>query len=322
MGSESLQGNSRPPESDPFLQVTGISKTFGRQAALRDVSFSVRAGEIVGLVGPNGAGKSTTLRIVCGLLTPDAGRVVLDGTDQRTSPALFRSMLGALIEAPALFPTLTAYAHMAYVARVRGCYNRGILEDLLASVGLPPRSSKAVRSFSLGMKQRLGIAMACLDAPRLLVLDEPMNGLDPLGMADLREHLRVLATRDQVTIVVSSHLLNEIEQVCARVLFIRDSRLISEVRLDGGASITSVVLVVATGSPLAALNLISAQAFVQEARLIREDVECVVPADLVPDVARVIVNAGIALYAMRPRRGGLEDLYLSQYRDSVERTIR
>jgi ABC-2 type transport system ATP-binding protein len=181
----------------PFLQVTNISKTYRRQTALRGVSFMVSPGEIVGLVGPNGAGKSTTLRIICGLLRPDSGGVAIDGIDQLREPGRYRSRLGALIEAPACYPSLTAFDHLAYLARIRGCYDPGVLELVLADVGLPPRSKKTVRQFSLGMKQRLGIAMAVLDSPGLLVLDEPMNGLDPIGMTELRERLRVLADRDR-----------------------------------------------------------------------------------------------------------------------------
>jgi len=161
----SLLAPGGPP---PFLQVTGISKTYGRQTALRDVSFVVAPGEIVGLVGPNGAGKSTTLRIICGLLRPDSGGVRIDGIDQRKEPARFRSRLGALIEAPACYPSLTAFDHLAYLARIRGCHDRSELERVLTNVGLPPRSKKTVRQFSLGMKQRLGIAMAILDSPGLV----------------------------------------------------------------------------------------------------------------------------------------------------------
>jgi ABC-type multidrug transport system ATPase subunit len=197
--------------SQPVLKVTGISKTYGRHHALRDVSFEIAAGEIVGLVGPNGAGKSTTLRIVCGLLRSDSGSVVVDGADQRRDPARARARLGAMIEPPASYPALTAFDHLAYLARIRGCYDRAAIERVLTEVGLPPRSRKTVRQFSLGMKQRLGLAMAKLDSPSLLVLDEPMNGLDPIGMAELREQLRVVAVRDRVAILVSSHLLHEVE---------------------------------------------------------------------------------------------------------------
>jgi len=314
----SLLAPGGPP---PFLQVTGISKTYGRQNALRDVSFVVAPGEIVGLVGPNGAGKSTTLRIICGLLRPDSGGVRIDGIDQRKEPARFRSRLGALIEAPACYPSLTAFDHLAYLARIRGCHDRSELERVLTNVGLPPRSKKTVRQFSLGMKQRLGIAMAILDSPGLLVLDEPMNGLDPIGMADLREQLRVLAARDQVAILVSSHLLHEIEQICQRVLFIRESRLINKTTLGLDQVDAPSMVVLATGDDAAAIDLLRRQAFVQEVESVPGGIECRLAAGDVPEIARLLVAAGIPVHAISPRKGTLEDLYLSHYDGSHTRSI-
>ena len=168
------------------LDVERISKRFGGQLAVDSLSFSVATGEIVGFVGPNGAGKSTTLRILSGLVSPDSGRILLDGVDQRRDPIGFRARLGALIESPSIYPMLTAFEHLKYVARLRGTCDAGRIENVLGAVGLAPESKKRVANFSLGMKQRLGIAMALLTGPSLLVLDEPMNGLDPSGIAELR----------------------------------------------------------------------------------------------------------------------------------------
>ena len=316
-----VQHSPRPGELPPFLQVTDISKTYRRQTALRGVSFMVSPGEIVGLVGPNGAGKSTTLRIICGLLRPDSGGVLIDGIDQRKEPARCRSRLGALIEAPACYPSLTAFDHLAYLARIRGCYDAGVLERVLADVGLQPRSKKTVRQFSLGMKQRLGIAMAILDSPGLLVLDEPMNGLDPIGMADFRERLRVLAARDQVAILVSSHLLHEIEQICHRVLFIRESRLINETTLDLDQIDAVSTIVLVTDDDAAAIELLRQQAFVQEAESGPEGIECRLAAGDVPEIAPLLVAAGIPIHAISPRKGTLEALYLSHYDGSRTRSI-
>jgi ABC-2 type transport system ATP-binding protein len=296
-----------------LLEIRELSFSYGRDPALEDVSFAAREGEFVGLVGPNGAGKSTTLRIVCGLLRPDAGIVMLDGIGQHQHPTRFRSRLGALIEAPACYPSLTAFDHMAYLARLRGSFDRAVLEHVLEEVGLPPRSRKPVRQFSLGMKQRLGIAMATIGAPALLVLDEPMNGLDPLSMADLREALRSRAASDGVSILVSSHLLHEIEQICHRVLFIRDSRLISEEVLGREAARTDATVVVVTGDDAAAVELLRRENCVREAELASEGVVCRLAAGDVPEIARVLVRAGVPVHAITPRRGTLEDVYRSHY---------
>lgn len=258
---------------------------------------------------------------ICGLLRPDSGGVAIDGIDQLREPGRYRSRLGALIEAPACYPSLTAFDHLAYLARIRGCYDPGVLELVLADVGLPPRSKKTVRQFSLGMKQRLGIAMAVLDSPGLLVLDEPMNGLDPIGMTELRERLRVLADRDQVAILVSSHLLHEIEQICHRVLFIRESRLINETTLARDQTDTHSTVVLVTGDDAAAVELLRRQPFIQEAEAVMEGVECRLAAGDVPELARLLVAAGIPIHAITPRKETLEDLYLSHYDDSRTRSI-
>jgi ABC-2 type transport system ATP-binding protein len=192
------------------IETDGLTKRFGRQTAVDDLSMSIPAGSIAGLIGPNGAGKTTTLRLLLGLVRPNAGRATVLGCPL-AEPDRYLPRVGALIEAPAFYPSLSGRTNLEVLALLGG--QRGSrVNDMLETVDLSDRAGDRVGTYSLGMKQRLGVAMALLPDPELLVLDEPANGLDPLGIIEMRELLRRL--RDQgKTIVLSSHLLGELEHV-------------------------------------------------------------------------------------------------------------
>jgi ABC-2 type transport system ATP-binding protein len=308
------------PEA-PLLDVVSLSKRFGDQAAVDDLSFDVAAGEIVGFVGPNGAGKSTTLRIITGLMRPNGGHVLLDGRELQTDPVAFRSRLGVLIESPAYYPMLTAWEHLAYVGRLRRAYDRHEIEQALTDVGLAPDSRKRVDKFSLGMKQRLGIAMALFTRPALLVLDEPMNGLDPAGIADLRSFLRQLPERRGTSVLMSSHLLGEVEQVCHRVVFIREGRLAGQARLaQGSDGLTRMWL--RTGDDLRAVEVLRAAAFVADVSTETLGISCSVAATDVSKLAPLLVAAGLELFELTSRGGGLERTYLAHYRNAPTEQLR
>ncbi len=303
------------------LRVDGITKRYGDEQAVGGVSFNVAPGEIVGLVGPNGAGKSTTLRIVTGLVRPDAGTVTLDGFSQQTRPREYRARFGALIEAPAIYPMLTARAHLEYVARLRGTGGDDTSETLRA-VGLDPQSVKPARQFSLGMKQRLGIAMAIFGRPSLLILDEPMNGLDPTGIAELRSFIRSLPERLNASALVSSHLLSELQQTCDRVIFLHQGRLVGEHTLSASADGAQQLLHVRTADDGRALPLIQQQAFVLEASAnITEGIRCRVATSDVGLLAPLLVQHGITLLELTPRAPQLEDEYVSVFGDQSDRML-
>lgn len=298
-----------------LLQVSDLCKSFDSRTALAELTLTVGPGEIVGLVGPNGAGKSTAFRVICGLLRADGGAVTLDGFDVRRDAQEFCARIGVLIDSPGYYPGLSARDHLVYLASVRGCESPDIVDRTLEEVGLAPRSNKRVGRFSLGMKQRLAIAMAILHSPRLLVLDEPMNGLDPVGMASLRNFLREIARRRGVGVLVSSHLLHEVEQICDRVLFIRDGRLLDEpALLHDACEIDTVVL--RTGDDGRARELLSGEAFVREVSEAAVGLECRMPAADVPRLAKLLVGAGVPILELTPRRRSLEDRYIERYANS------
>jgi ABC-2 type transport system ATP-binding protein len=198
------------------LTTHGLSKTYGSRPAVRNLDLEVRRGEVFGFLGPNGAGKTTTIRMALGLIRPTAGSVEILGHDVRREGARVLPRVGALVETPALYPYLSGRDNLKAFAYMLGGVPAARLDEVLELVGLAGRQKDRVRAYSLGMKQRLGVAIALLNDPELLVLDEPANGLDPAGIVEMRDLLRRLKGEGH-TILISSHVLHEIEQVCDRI---------------------------------------------------------------------------------------------------------
>ncbi len=204
------------------LEVRGLTKTFGPVTAVREVSFRAPAGQVTGLLGPNGSGKTTTLRVTLGLVRPTAGTVLIGGLPYRNLPRP-RLVVGAMLEATGFHPGRRARDHLRVLASAAGVPNRRV-DEVLDQVGLTEAAGRRVRGFSLGMKQRLGLAAALLGDPQMLLLDEPANGLDPAGIAWLRGLLRGLADEGR-TILVASHVLGEVALTADRAVIVSAGRL-------------------------------------------------------------------------------------------------
>ena len=215
--------NSAPPSATAVVTTAGLTRRFGDLTAVNALDLVLPSGGVVGLVGPNGSGKSTLIRMLLGLVRPTDGSGTVLG-EPLTAPGRYLPRVGALVEGPAFVPALTARRNLLSLARLRGL-PAGRVDEVLDVVGLAGREDEPVTRFSLGMKQRLGIAAALLPDPELLVLDEPTNGLDPSGIVEIRALLTRLA-REGRTVLVSSHLLSEIEAVCDHVVVVRFGELL------------------------------------------------------------------------------------------------
>ncbi|MBO4319987.1 MAG: ATP-binding cassette domain-containing protein [Treponema sp.] len=227
--------------NEKLLELKNITKVYGRQHALSNVSFSMEKGRIYGFVGENGAGKTTAMRIITGLSNPTSGTVELFGSSDKKSIAQNRKKLGCMIEGPVFEPSLDATENLRLYALLYGMKDFSIIPSLLERTGLSNTGNKKLRDFSLGMKQRLGIAASLISSPELLVLDEPVNGLDPLGMISVRKLLLSLQKDDGITIIISSHILAELQELATDYIFISEGKILScvsaEKVLGGGMSL-------------------------------------------------------------------------------------
>jgi ABC-2 type transport system ATP-binding protein len=214
-------------QSDVVLSAENLTKRFGDREAVSDVSFEVRSGEVFGFLGPNGAGKTTTIRMLVGLARPDRGRVRIRGLDVAHDFARAMAHVGAIVESPDLYRYLTGRENLEHFARMLPKGAAGRIEELAAMVSLSERLDDKVATYSLGMRQRLGIAQALLGNPDVLILDEPANGLDPAGIREIRQLLRRLAAERGIGVFVSSHLLAEVEQTCDSVAIIHRGRTLA-----------------------------------------------------------------------------------------------
>lgn len=214
------------------LETAGLTKQYGTQFAVSDLNIHVKKGEVYGLLGRNGAGKTTTIRMVMGLMQPTKGEVILFGEKMTVPTKQSFNRIGALIETPAFYENLTARDNLKIIADLRGTQSRDSIDKALTLVNLENEKRKKVKQFSLGMKQRLGIAMALMHEPEFIILDEPTNGLDPVGIQQIRLLIKRLSVEKGVTVLISSHILSEIEQMADTIGIIDHGRLIDELSMD------------------------------------------------------------------------------------------
>src|SRR5215469_6736438 len=223
--------NTRSPSGEVVLRTRNLSKHYGNRLAVDNLNLEVRRGEIFGFLGPNGAGKTTTIRLALGLIAPTSGSVEILGLDVATQRANVLPRVGALVETPALYLYMSGRDNLRAVASVLGGVPKVRIDTVLELVGLSVRQKDRVRTYSLGMKQRLGVAMALLQDPDVLVLDEPANGLDPAGIVEMRDLMHRLSAEGK-TVFISSHLLTEVRQICTRAAIIHLGKLVKESTIE------------------------------------------------------------------------------------------
>ncbi len=298
------------PSGEVVLRTRNLSKHYGKRLAVDNLNLEVKRGEIFGFLGPNGAGKTTTIRMALGLIAPSAGNVEILGQDVATHRAHILPRVGALVETPALYLYMSGRNNLRAVGSVLGGVPDERIDAVLELVGLRGRQKDRVRTYSLGMKQRLGVAIALLQDPDILILDEPANGLDPAGIVEMRDLMHRLAAEGK-TVFISSHMLSEVQQICTRVAIINLGRLISESSIEeliSGRGEFTVKLERANE----ALALIQKQPWGRSARLDSSGaLVTLAPEGRGRNLNLFLVNAGFAPDMLTQTTQDLEQVFLS-----------
>lgn len=305
----------------PYLSVKGVTKVFRKGfsrlvkkgdgiIALDDVSLEVGKGEIFGLLGPNGAGKSTLIKVITGLVIPDGGNVTLDGLDFKRDKEKFMEKVGAQIETPVFFNKQSGLWNLKYLADLQGGLPERRIKDIVELVGLSERIKSRVGTYSMGMRQRLGIAQAIMHKPELLVLDEPINGLDPDGIAEVRELIRRLRDEYGTTVLFSSHILGEMQTLCDRVAFLSRGRLVAvktKEEIERGLGETAILSVVCD-EPNRAAALIT-ETFGYRTKVQGTTLYVEVKGGNTADINKALIENGISVVSFNVNKRTLEEMY-------------
>lgn len=292
-----------------LLEVKKLNKYFNGFHAVRDLNFKIEKGDVYGFLGPNGAGKSTSLRMLLGLIYPSSGEIFFKGEKITKYDRKYLSQMGALIERPDFYENLSAYNNLKIFARLADLKDKEArIETVLKEVGLWDRRISKVKTYSQGMKQRLGIAQALLHEPELIILDEPSNGLDPKGQADMRELIHRISTELQITVIISSHILSEIELIANRMLIINKGERISEGSVHELMGSLEMVLEIRSTNETYLLEKLKERNIAAEVKADRVRVQ-IAEAEI-PNFLKDMVGAGAEITEMRQIKT-LEEYFLN-----------
>jgi ABC-2 type transport system ATP-binding protein len=296
---------------DPYIEIHNLSKHYGQIRAVDDLSMRVFPGDIYGFLGPNGSGKSTTIRMMLSLIRPTSGRIMLFGRDLSTDRYKTLSRMGALIEKPDFYNYLSARKNLEILGKLSDIPNlHHRVEEVLELVGLLPRAHSTVRTYSLGMKQRLGIAQSLLHHPDLIVLDEPTNGLDPQGQKEIRDLVKSLNRDNNITILISSHILFEIEQIANRMIIIDKGKALVEGNVQELVNSQDRQVAFVLNDVPGALALLNETAWAQ--KILKSNHERIyfkINKEEIPDLNAFLVLNKLQVFALEPVRS-LEEFFL------------
>ncbi|OXM13730.1 ABC transporter ATP-binding protein [Paenibacillus herberti] len=310
--------------SQPIVQLKQVTKRIGNKTIIDNLTLDLPQGEVFGFLGPNGSGKTTTIRMMVGLMRLTEGDIVIGGSSIRTDFEKAIRQVGAIVENPEMYKYLSGYRNLMHYARMVPGISRNRIDEVIRLTGLDKRIEDKVKTYSLGMRQRLGVAQALLHKPSLLILDEPTNGLDPAGIRELRDYLRRLAVEEGTTVFVSSHLLSEMELMCDRVAIIQAGKLIDIRSLRPGGVDSNGM-----GEGVPGQVLFEVDRPDEAARLLQEEIRTAdgVPAKLdirsaegsilldamredIAELNGLLVRGGIRVYSIRSVSKSLEDQFL------------
>lgn len=305
---------------DTLLEIQDVTKVIKGRTIINSVSFEVKKGEVFGFLGPNGAGKTTTIRMMVGLIGITSGDIKILGSSIKTDFEKAISHIGAIVENPEMYKFLSGYQNLIHYARMSKGVTKEKIEETVELVGLTDRIHDKVRTYSLGMRQRLGLAQCLLHDPKILILDEPTNGLDPAGIREIRDHLRMLARERDMAVIVSSHLLSEMEMMCDRIGIIQNGKLIDVQHISDFVQGEEKIYEIEVDHPEKASSLLKGAQPDIPIQLTGNSMLLPLVRDDIPNLIKNFVQADLKIFAVREVTKTLEDRFLevTEYKEETD----
>jgi len=301
-------------EENKILECTNLRKIIGRKEILKNVSLEINQGDILGFIGPNGAGKTTTIKLILGLQKITSGTVKINGFSVQNEFQKAIKRVGTIVENPDLYMYMSGYENLKMIANLYEEITKERIEEVVKLVGLENRIKDKVSKYSLGMRQRLGIAQAILHKPNLLILDEPTNGLDPEGIKQVKDLLTKLAKEEKMAILISSHNLLELESFCNKITIIKNGEIVESTTIEEAKKVNQTEgYIFETDNSEKAM-----QAITKKARRINEtEIEALIPKKEIPEVIDELVKRNVKIYGIYPRENNLEEAFLKKIGGNV-----
>ncbi|ACD23603.1 ABC transporter ATP-binding protein [Clostridium botulinum] len=293
------------------LEIENLYKTLGKTEIIKGINLSIKQGEIFGFLGPNGAGKTTTIRMLVGLIQPSNGEIRICGYDLNKNKEKALKNVGAVVENPELYKYLSGRENLMQIARIRSVSKKEV-EELVKLVGLEKRIDDKVSKYSLGMKQRLGLAVALMGNPKLLILDEPTNGLDPTGILEFRELIKKASKEKEISVFISSHILSEIQNLCDKVAFINEGVIQSIEKMDNKGIYTGKDdIILKTKHPVnAVLDIIKTLPYVIRSKINGDEIVLLIEKDMTSKLIKKLVSENIEICEVYKNKQELEERYM------------
>jgi len=292
------------------LDVKNINKSYKNKKVLKDISFSINEGEIVALIGPNGAGKTTIMKIISNLLSSDSGSVKICGLSANKNREDYFYKFSSIIETPALYENLSGYDNINFIRKINNI-SKEKMNEILEFVDIGSSIKNKVKNYSLGMKQRLALGIALIKEPKLLILDEPTNGLDPNGVIEFRELLKKFASENGISVLISSHILSELDKISTRILFIKDGELVNLEKVEKTENYQTILLTVK--NPKEILSIMSKFDFIDKLSINNNDVIINIEKNKTSKLISLLIKQDIEYSNIQIENNNIEKIYKDIY---------